>query len=370
MHEKNESILDSACFNSSPSESLSGKKNSKKDKESAAAKKAAAAAEKSRKKSKVKTAKSLGGEENYADQQNQAERKTRSIGELLTPLTSNFISYSNPPTPQPRKKRSNESEDGGSISSNTNDAAAAADQGQSALFLQSSSVAQRRQERQSMSRVRRVPISTRTSGILSPKSPVNDDANRGADAVVVVNGLLQSTTVSKEEISLEDEAISIRSNNSEYSCSDENTTLDLNDELLRHHQPMGRGDTASPVQSAFSSNSASRQYLDFHLQRSKLQSLSSRKISYTSSYESNTGAADRSSVVDDVITDVIADGDRRTDHPDHQQPEIVKRLMAENAALKKQLEQMQSSSSSNHFNSQAQHNFCILNDLSLKQTTV
>ena len=56
--------------------------------------------------------------------------------------------------------------------------------------------------------------------------------------------------------------------------------------------------------------------------------------------------------------------DEQTDRQMDNQADIIRRLVAENAALKRQLDMGQV----NPFNQS--HNYCILDDLSLKQTTV
>lgn len=342
LRSKNEPFLEATSLCISP---LEAKKNSKKEKE------AKKQAEKSRKKSKVKATKSIGGgngssngvDDNSIDSDQQPERKTRSLGEMLTPLTANFISYSTPSTPQPQKKLSNE----GSVNGDDNTS-----NGSSTPRLTSS--ASTRQQR-SVSRVRRVPISTRTSGILKP---VDVDLFHTGNG-----GIHNGVDLTKEEASLEDEAISIRSNNSEYSCSDDNGAHDLSDDNLHHHHNhhhhqktrQGRADASSPVQSASSNNSTSRLYLDFHLQRNKIQSLSMRKTSYAS--------MDSSSVADESLEDGRNNNDGgggRGGEGD----EAMKKLMAENRALRKQLEQLQANQIS-----QA-HSYSIFGDLSLKQTTV
>ena len=333
MRSKNEPFLEATTL-----ASLEGKKGSKKEKE------AKKLAEKTRKKSRVKLTKSLGGSSaisasNSVDDggsteagEPQPERKTRSLGEMLTPLTANFISYSTPNTPQPQKKLSN---DEGSVNG---DAPETGSNGSSTPRLTAT------RPQRSVSRVRRVPISTRTSGVSRPTEDLLRVTNGGPDAV----------DMAKEEVSLEDEAISIRSNNSEYSCSDDNAPHDLSDDgvhphHMQHQRGLARGGAVSPVQSSCSHNSSSsRLYLDFHLQRNKIQSLSMRKTSYAS--------ADSNSVADESLED----GHNNNEGGE----EAMRRLMAENRALRKQLEQLQANQIS-----QA-HNYSIFGDLSLKQTTV
>ena len=386
LRAKNESFLETTSFVSAASvENNSNKKASKKEKEAA---KKQAEKEKERKRSKVKTTKSLGGSGggggiDDSTEAQQPERKTRSLGEMLNPLTANFISYSHPNTPMPQKRSS---QDDGSLNG---DAVADGSRSNGRTTPRLGSYRQQR----SVSRVRRVPISARSSGIDKPDiadlySVVSHDNHQSSSSDHVISpstvAVSANETVdssSKEEASLEDEAISIRSNNSEYSCSDDNAALDLSDDATQHHHyyphhhRRRHGDAViSPVQSAASSSvspaqsastnhngPSSRMYLDYHLQRSKIQSLSMvRKVSQNS-WETGSCPGDES-----IDSHVVLDNDAGGEKNGRSNEEMMRRLIAENAALKKQLDQLQA----NQLCHQT-HNYSILTDLSsLKQTTV
>ena len=228
LRAKNESFLETTSFvSASSAENNSNKKASKKEKE-------AAKKEKERKRSKVKTTKSLGGGGGGVEdspEAQQPERKTRSLGEMLNPLTANFISYSHPNTPLPQKRSS---QDDGSLNGD------AATDGSRSNGRTTPRLGSYRQQR-SVSRIRRVPISARSSGIDKPDlvdlyGVVGQDNHQcpSSDAISPSTVAVSAVETSKEA-SLEDEAISIRSNNSEYSCSDDNAALDLSDDATQHH---------------------------------------------------------------------------------------------------------------------------------------